>query len=67
LGNQLRRQAEERANQAERRAAQAEGQLAEARTVLHYLLHSKSWQVTAPLRWVFAGFKRCAAWVTGRA
>ena len=65
--NQVRRQAEERANQAERRAAQAEGELAEKRTLISYLLHSKSWQVTAPMRWVFAGLKRCAAWVTGRA
>lgn len=64
--NRIRRQAEERANQAERRAAQAEGELAEARTLIHYLLHSKSWQVTAPMRWVFANIKSCAAWVTGR-
>jgi hypothetical protein len=67
VSNQVRREAEERANQAERRAAQAEGELAEARTLIYYLLHSKSWQVTAPMRWVFAGLKRCAAWVTRRA
>jgi hypothetical protein len=55
--SQALRRGEERARQAELRAAEAEGRAAAAEALIEYVVHSKSWRVTSPLRWVFARLK----------